>query len=85
MKKILFLVLFLQSCALTQVNYKASIEDENRYKDTRYGLSNGIETIFSNGTKIDLSYRLRIIDFDFNKSKEEHDILGGINVPIWKK
>lgn len=85
MKIILLLTLLISSCAITQISYKAGFEDENRYKDTRFGLPSGTEVQFSNGVKTDLLYRVRIVDLDFQKSKEEHDFLFNINVPIWRK
>lgn len=78
-------LLFVSSCAITQINYKSGFEDEKRYKDTRYGMTNGAEIYFSNGVKIGAAYRFRIVDFNFSQNKEEHDFLGDINIPIWKK
>jgi hypothetical protein len=85
MCKLILSLLLLSSCAVTQVNYKAGFEDESRYKDARFGVSSGAEVIFKNGLKTDASYRLRVVDLDFQKNKEEHDFLFNINVPIWKK
>jgi hypothetical protein len=80
----MLMIMSCMSCAVTGLNYKAGIEDENRPKDTRYGVSSGVEVVFQSGLKTDVSYRCRVQDFTFDNKHVEHDVLWNINVPVWK-